>query len=393
MPTAQYYSDHVEVTGNLNSLEEAFTGGGASAVIDGLIETLDQLATGGQPSTTFKFLTKTAGGNAVSNVVTQAIVVSFDDATGKYTVNDLVIDTLGSTAAALAIAAVLPGLSGIAGVMIAGAASALLWSSVDAAATDVINLINGTVPVDMQLLDSEGNVTGGAFYDAGLSATEQLDAARDLIIRGFSASNLPKPAEGMQIRLVEDANFSASVADTYTVYDGSVVDDLAEELGINKSVLLSFGAQNAPNKNSQIYYESGSDSVLFANEDNELFIPVPKDDSGSTQVLGFHPSRILTGDHLPDVLVAGEVPTVINNGAEFYNPEDGWLISGGGSIDRITGSKANDALFGGDGTDFINGGKGDDTLWGGEGEDYLVAGGGLDLLIGDKGGDVLVGGA
>jgi hemolysin type calcium-binding protein len=66
---------------------------------------------------------------------------------------------------------------------------------------------------------------------------------------------------------------------------------------------------------------------------------------------------------------------------------------GGGSSDRISGSRLSDLLAGGAGHDVLRGRDGADLLRGGASSDRLLGGRGRDILIGGHGDDFLLGGA
>jgi Ca2+-binding RTX toxin-like protein len=66
---------------------------------------------------------------------------------------------------------------------------------------------------------------------------------------------------------------------------------------------------------------------------------------------------------------------------------------GGGSSDRISGSRLSDLLAGGAGHDVLRGRDGADLLRGGAASDRLLGGRGRDLLVGGHGADFLLGGA
>lgn len=72
--------------------------------------------------------------------------------------------------------------------------------------------------------------------------------------------------------------------------------------------------------------------------------------------------------------------------------DNGDVLQGTASDDRITGSSGDDTILGGAGDDGLKGGKGDDRLSGGDGNDRLPGEDGNDTIFGEDGNDRLGGG-
>ncbi len=70
------------------------------------------------------------------------------------------------------------------------------------------------------------------------------------------------------------------------------------------------------------------------------------------------------------------------------NPNNNWIMHGGGGNDRLTGGNKADLLVGDGGNDSLNGGAGNDMLYGGADADTLIGGLGRDLLHGGSGADI-----
>lgn len=109
------------------------------------------------------------------------------------------------------------------------------------------------------------------------------------------------------------------------------------------------------------------------------------DGSGSADRLnGRFKSDIVWGNGGNDFMRGGGARDLLTGGAG----DD--LVYGDKGDDRIEGWGDEDQIYGGDGKDELYGGAGDDTLFGGSGNDYLCAGSGKDQLNGGTGADVFV---
>ncbi|MGB6301317.1 MAG: Ig-like domain-containing protein [Rivularia sp. (in: cyanobacteria)] len=361
-----YYDieDAVKPTGDNSTLDTALAGTGASvsAFVEELINQLDLLTSSGG-SKTLKFLVK-SGGNIASNIASQAIAVEFDRSKNEFSVGEVVLDVVGTAAVAAAIVALLP-TGGVILALTAGQsafASSLIWSAIRTASEldeDIINLIDGTIPVDIQLVNQDSNVIGGALFKEGLSEEQELEAVQNLIERTILTS-FPNITIGKdRIRVVEKTNFSPREKE-YKVYDGKFADAISQELGIGKEELLGLGQKNSPNTNIQIYYESSSfnpKSFVFASDENKFFVPLP-DTTGVVAPMQLHPGNIISGSSGSDTLDA-------------FKDRDRDLLF----------DKQNVLLLGLEGDDIINGNVEDDFIAGGAGNDNIDGGSGEDIVI------------
>jgi len=274
----------------------------------------------------------------------------------------VVLDVVGTAAVATAVTSLLGP-----GVILALSAgqfaftSSLIWSAVKAASElddDIINLIDGTVPVDIQIVDQNNNVIGGALFKEGLSKEQELEAIQQLLGRTLLTS-FPNISIGRdRIRVVENTSFLPREKE-YKVYDGRFVDAISQELGIAKEELLGLGQENSPNTNAQIYYEStilNPKSFVFASDENRFFVPLP-DTIGGVAPVGLHPGNIISGSSGDDTLDAFQ-----DRDPDLLFTEQNILLLGLEGNDIINGNVEDDIIVGGKGNDTIDGGFGEDIV-------------------------------
>lgn len=359
-----YYSiyDTVTVTGDNSTLDTALAGAGAAvdAFVAELTKQLDELSSSGG-SKILKFLTQ-SGGGIVSSIGSQAIEVTFDPSEGKFSVGGVVLDVVGGAAVTAIISFLSPGVILALSAGQAAFTFSLIWSAVKAASEldeDIINLIDGTVPVDIQLVDQNNNVIGGALFEEGLSEEQELEAIQKLLGRTLLTS-FPDISIGRdRIRVVEKTNFLPREKE-YKVYDGRFVNSISQELGVAKEELLGLGQENSPNTNAQIYYEStiafNSKSFVFASDENRFFVPLPNTNGGVSPV-GLHPGNIIAGSIGNDTLDAFQ-----NRDPDLLFAEQDILLLGLEGDDIINGNVEDDIIVGGKGNDTIDGGFGEDIV-------------------------------
>jgi RTX calcium-binding nonapeptide repeat (4 copies) len=98
------------------------------------------------------------------------------------------------------------------------------------------------------------------------------------------------------------------------------------------------------------------------------------DEIVANDVVVFPSDATVTGGRGSDLLIAGEL---------------GSVLKGGPGNDNLSGAGGNDLLIGGDGSDFIFGEAGNDLIRGGPGKDKIFAGGGVDRVEGRAGDDTI----
>jgi hypothetical protein len=355
-----YYAtkDAVTVTSDRSTLDTALAGAGASvdALVAELIDQLDSLRSSGG-SKTLKFLIQSAGGT-VSSVFSQAIEVVVDPDKDEFSVGGVVLDVVGGAAVTAIISFLSPGVILALSAGQAAFTYSLIWSAVKAASEldeDIINLIDGTIPVDIQLVDQNNNVISGALFKEGLSEEQELEAIQKLLERMLT--RFPDILiGGERIRVVEDTSFFPREKE-YKIYDGSFVNAISQELGITKETLLGLGQENSPNTNAQIYYESPTfnpKSFVFASDENRFFVPLPNTTGGVSPV-GLHPGNIISGSSGNDTLDAFQ-----DRDSNLLFNQQNVLLLGLDGDDSIKGNVEDDIIVGGKGNDTIDGGSGRD---------------------------------
>jgi Ca2+-binding RTX toxin-like protein len=172
---------------------------------------------------------------------------------------------------------------------------------------------------------------------------------------------------------------------------------------------------NAPQANTQIFDESGNDTIrtslavytLDQNNGQTVENLIFTDNGGHSGV-GNSLANILTGaagnDTLQavsgvaggDTLLGGEGDDVLlaaslsGDSLEGQGGADSLL--GATGADTLVGSAGADTIFGGDGADVLSGGDDDDVLSGGSGANTMSGGDGADSMVGGADKDVMSGG-
>jgi hypothetical protein len=366
---SEYYNltAPVELTGDNTSLGSAFIGEGVDkfqAALEKEVEKLD-------PSfrkLTLKVLTRVPG---VGNLVAREVEVAFDPEKERYTVGEFVIDTAGT----IAVGAVLTALAasvGVAGTSVLGVAAigvgaSLIWNGVKEAGDELLDIILGTVQTDIQILDTNNDVIGGAFIQEGLAEENELAAIEELLgqtIKNdlpFDNETLPPDiiAGENSIRIVRQNGFTDGENITYRVYDGELIDIISSEFDVTEEELLALGTENAPNTNEQISFLPtllNAPSYIFAADENRFYVPLP-DTNGGTNTIGIHPGNIYYGSDSSDVIDAFEDDN--NRDPDLLSEEA--LMLGLAGNDTIKGNIGKDIIFGGSGNDNLDGSAGEDT--------------------------------
>jgi Ca2+-binding RTX toxin-like protein len=364
----------VELTGDNTSLGSAFIGSGVDEFQKALKKEVEKL----DPSfrkLTLKVLTRVPG---VGNLVAREVEVAFNPQKERYTVGKFIIDTAG-TAAVGAVLTAFAASVGIAGTSVIGVAAigvgigvgaSLIWDGVKEAGDELLDIILGTVQTDIQILDTNNDVIGGAFVQEGLAEENELAAIEELLgqtIKNdlpFDNETLPPDiiAGENNIRIVRQNGFTDGENITYRVYDGELIDIISSEFDVTKEELLALGTANAPNTNEQISFLPillNAPSYIFAADENRFYVPLPNVESVSNQVKGFHPGNIYYGTNGSDNLSVFENNTSFNSELETDNT----LILGLEGDDFLSADVGTNFIFGGTGNDNISGIAGEDTVY------------------------------
>jgi len=348
---------------DLSDVEKVLAGSGAKDLYSALSKVLKEL----NKPTTLNFLIK----NVASEVVGQAFEIAFDPVTEQFKIDgEAIVGVVGKTATDKAVTAILTALgvgTGIVGVVVGGAARYLIWDALsetteaEAIASfidDVIQYVRGPVPVDIQIVDTNGNVLAGALYEEDIDETTEYEAITALIQQSQISSVIPQVGAN-RIRVVEKTIISPQVRE-YRLYNGALVDEISQTFDISKFDLLFLGTKNEPNTNGQIYAPLlfGESPFLFGSTDNQFFVPLP-DTNGNIQPVGLYLGDIILGTDSEDRLDAfqafGE-----RVGLDRFSQKQKVLLLGLDGDDIIDGNVDDDFIVGGEGNDTINGGFGTD---------------------------------
>jgi VCBS repeat-containing protein len=365
-----YVNNFPTITGDIGAIEDKLAGEGSNLLVSSLSEYLKV----GRESTTLNFLTK----STASEFVGQTVRIVFNPDTAQYQVDGkVVVNIAGGAATDAVVAGVLSAVLSALGVgtsvvgvtaVAVGLASFWLWDALSEETDsdeeiasfidNVIKSVRGPVPVDVQIVDTNGNVLGGVLFEEDVDQAAEFEAIKKLLGRTLLTS-FPDISIGKdRIKVVEKTRFSPQEKE-YKVYDGRFVDAISQELGIAKEELLGLGQENSPNTNAQIYYESPTfnpKSFVFTSDENRFFVPLP-DTSGGVAPVGLHPGNIISGSSGDDTLDAFQ-----DRDPDLLFTEQNILLLGLEGNDIINGNVEDDIIVGGKGNDTINGGLGEDIF-------------------------------
>lgn len=284
----------------------------------------------------------------------------------------------------------------------------------------------------LQLLDSDGAVLGGAYFDDGIPAGGELAAISTLISQADARRiNLFDATIRVKSELLTSDIYKVLNANIFTPPESSVLATIASSTHVAYSDFLAarsvgpYGDTNEPGS-----YANGD--FLVTGRDGNVYVISPEHGSGETLAIpvslggavrtievGSVYSQVVPGDnrhvwgheevlHLDvrltygnsgggEIVVDGQPNLVIGSDQSDVISVDSLLYTGGtlagaGGVDTVTGGEGNDVLDGGAAADWLAGGGGADTLYGGDGNDKLYGGGGNDKLDGGGGADTLEGG-
>jgi hypothetical protein len=364
-----YVNNFPTITGDIGAIEDKLAGEGSNLLVSSLSEYLKV----GRESTTLNFLTK----STASEFVGQTVRIVFNPDTAQYQVDGkVVVNIAGGAATDAVVAGVLSAVLSALGVgtsvvgvtaVAVGLASFWLWDALSEETDsdeeiasfidNVIISVRGPVPVDVQIVDTNGNVLGGVLFEEDVDQAAEFETIKKLLGRTLLTS-FPDISIGKdRIKVVEKTRFSPQEKE-YKVYDGRFVDAISQELGIAKEELLGLGQENSPNTNAQIYYESPTfnlKSFVFASDENSFFVPLP-DTSGGVAPVGLHPGNIISGSSGDDTLDAFQ-----DRDRDLLFNRQNVLLLGLDGNDTINGNVEDDIIVGGKGNDTINGGSGKDV--------------------------------
>jgi VCBS repeat-containing protein len=365
-----YVNNFPTITGDIGAIEDKLAGEGSNLLVSSLSEYLKV----GRESTTLNFLTK----STASEFVGQTVRIVFNPDTAQYQVDGkVVVNIAGGAATDAVVAGVLSAVLSALGVgtsvvgvtaVAVGLASFWLWDALSEETDsdeeiasfidNVIKSVRGPVPVDVQIVDTNGNVLGGVLFEEDVDQAAEFEAIKKLLGRTLLTS-FPDISIGKdRIKVVEKTRFSPQEKE-YKVYDGRFVDAISQELGIAKEELLGLGQENSPNTNAQIYYESPTfnpKSFVFTSDENRFFVPLP-DTSGGVAPVGLHPGNIISGSSGDDTLDAFQ-----DRDPDLLFTEQNILLLGLEGNDIINGNVEDDIIVGGKGNDTIDGGFGEDIV-------------------------------
>ncbi|MEA5520001.1 Ig-like domain-containing protein [Limnoraphis robusta] len=357
----KYYGNNNPTVNDLSNLEKAFIGGGSAGLLKALTEEIEKLDKN-LPKLTLKFLVRIPG---IDNLVAREIEIALDPNTKRYTVGEFIADTVVTAGVPLLIASSLGIGTTVLGVAAVGTATSLVWSEIKDAGSDLLDIILDTVETDIQILNKNQEVIGGALFEDGLDEEDELEAI-DLILGRSIINDFDDPSRFPDIvvgenflRIVRDNSLTNGEDIIYKIYDGDLVDIISNEFKISQEELLSLGTEDSPNTNDQIYFyfQSNTPSYVFTSQENRFFVPLP-DINGGTNVRGFHPGNIIYGTENAEVLDVfkdkNRDPDVVTEDA---------LILGLEGDDTLKGNLYKDFIFGGKGDDKIDGDGGEDTAF------------------------------
>ncbi len=205
---------------------------------------------------------------------------------------DAGVDGAITSAATLGLAAVL-GLNpaSITAVAIAGGVGFIYNVFIDPITEPILDILAGTIDVNVQLRDPNGQVIAGALYRDGLGSTTNLEAVENALIT-LAGNGIEISSENN--RVVLDSAFGTD--EEFLIHPKEMIERLAETffMGINGNVDLDDAIASFRNfqSNDAFVAVAANDSFIFArNQDDIDLISVPADD-GSSLIQGFNPSNI-----------------------------------------------------------------------------------------------------
>lgn len=386
----QYYVTAVVTEDNTfaervsNATIDAATSSFGKAVEDSLLDVADDARTGGgTASKSLRFFTKVPG---QSNLAARNIQIEFNPNTQEYTIGELILDTAGgelTTAAVRALAVTLGVGTGVVGfsILVAGVGS-LVWSgikeidgvstSLDEAALAIDNFF-GVSNTNLEVVSGRGDeqvVLGGVVYEGGLDEEEETEAVSNLLEYSYKTTFTDISTEH-RIRVINESRDDRveETRNVYEIYNGQLVDVIADELNISKDELLLLRDPAQPEDDPDIYdgnidlYFDGfglpdAQTLVYADSESRFYVPLPLPNTDETTVRGFYPGNIIYGTEDDDNIDVLDI-----DGRNFDNIDDDHLVLGLDGNDTIVGSTANDYIFGGEKDDIINGNTGEDEVF------------------------------
>jgi len=178
--------------------------------------------------------------------------------------------------------------------------------------------------------------------------------------------------------LAEDAYGHGMLGETFT----TVMVDQFTRLR-DGDPFWSEGRDGIPADEQQELWDTKLSDIILRNTDIKL---IQKDMfAGMDRIIGTRDDDALAGGALRDFLHGRDGDDVLTGLAACDD------LQGGGGNDSLYGNKGADCLSGGAGLDYLNGGLGDDFVFGGAHKDTLTGWGGDDTLSGGAGKDQLHG--
>ncbi|XWN29346.1 MAG: type I secretion C-terminal target domain-containing protein [Devosia sp.] len=353
-------------------------GAGANLVLDAFGELLNNAPNGIQ---TLYFIGQTAAGTTI----TYEYTANFQN--GEIEI-DGVLYGEGAKNFILFTALTVGGITGIPAIAI-GASWDMALNATTNPDNDIYEFFGGTVEHNFVLKSSGGAVLGSALYENNLlgSTSKPVVANAILEMLEYTTGGFPSKSPGMKIELYEEE----TLIETFTLYDGTFVEDIANYLGTDANGFFAGGPtaygvwKDGTFEDYPLYVEVGGNPLVAATSADKLFVDI--DNSISTPRVGFHPSEILTGS---STLTGDSGDNLLLGIATGSN-----TLSGGDGNDILVGRSENDILVGGEGDDTIygNGGLKDRAVFGGVRADYDISADGTTITDtqGTDGTDTLIG--
>lgn len=359
MGTTYYYTEPKLVA--TDDPSNPFVGAAADAFLSALGTELENTSKGIK---TIYFLYSVAAGAATS----KEYDLFFLD--GKVKIGEVWFDSFATNAISFAIVEAL-GLVGAPAIAISIGVS-LTYSVVQNYGPEIYNEISGTVPLELKLLDTQGQNIGGVMYSEGLGGeTKPLIAYAiyDMLSHREAAS--AATTSGMKIHIYEGNRLLTQ----YQILSGAIIHELSKYFSRSTSDLFGNDVGDP------LYWTDGQYDgyqIFFEDSDNPLIFATPKDKLSITL-------DILRPSHkffINDMFFGKE----ILNG----NSRNNLILGADGERNVLSGGAGNDLLLARELNDSLNGGVGNDELYAGSGNDTLDGGTGIDRLYGQGGDDVLL---
>ena len=230
-----------------------------------------------------------------------------------------------------------------------------------------LDIDNGKLDLEMDLIDAKGNVVATSDnYNGGIDPFLSFTASQtgtyyiavhaasnDYINGTFQFEGTPGPTGSYQLAI------STPTLPTYKYTLTSANESLS--YSDNGQVVKAMGGSDS------IWVNGGDDIVIGGDGGDSLYggagMDEPSGGTGNDRVEG------------------GAGDDVLRGGSEADR------LYGGTERDNLSGGSANDVLYGGSANDILWGDSGNDSIYGDDGNDFIRGGDGLDAMYGGAGAD------